>query len=157
MAKSGLDEKEYKQQLSDQQDGLNKLTVEEYQNNRSAYKENGRASDSAKHQQAARDKAIAQRTEDNILNKHMTYDEACAEANAWAKGKAALHGPDQIAGGNSADITGLGDSRINSSIGSQWKSDERVGKLDAYVDKLAESLSAEERKTTFLDVELVLN
>ena len=52
-----------------------------------------------------------------------------------------------IAGGNSANITGLGDSRINSSIGSQWKADSRVGKLDAYVDKLAAGLSAEERKT----------
>lgn len=42
------------------------------------------------------------------------------------------------------------------SAGSQWKADSRVGKLDVYVDKLTVGLSAEERRTTFLDVELVL-
>jgi len=35
--KFGLDNNEYKQQLSDQQDGLNNLTVEKYQNNRASY------------------------------------------------------------------------------------------------------------------------
>ena len=154
--KSGFDEKEFKQQLSDQQDGLNKMTVDEYKKNRTAYKENGRASDSDKYQQAAREKAIAARTEDNIINKNMSYEDACAEANNWAKGKAALHGPDQIAGGNASDITGLGDAKINSSIGSQWKAGSRIGKLDTYVDELASGLSDAEKKTTFLDVELVL-
>ena len=35
--KSGLDEKEFKQQLADQQKGLNELTVDEYLNNRKQY------------------------------------------------------------------------------------------------------------------------
>ena len=35
--KSGLDEKEFKQQLADQQKGLNELTVDDYLNNRKQY------------------------------------------------------------------------------------------------------------------------
>ena len=154
--KSGLDEKEYKQQLADQQDGLNNMTVEEYQNNRASYETNGRASDSSKFQQSARQEAIADRTTQNI-QKGMSYEDACNEAASWAKGKVALHGPDQIAGGGPENITGLGDSKINSSIGSQWKADSRIGTLDAYVDKFASGLSPAERSTTHLNVELVLN
>lgn len=36
------------------------------------------------------------------------------------KGKAALHNPDGVAGGKVDQITGMGDSKVNSSIGSQW-------------------------------------
>ncbi|WP_370769051.1 polymorphic toxin type 15 domain-containing protein [Ruminococcus callidus] len=50
----------------------------------------------------------------------------------------------------------LGDSKINSSIGSQWKADSRIGTLDAYVDKLASGLTPAERSTTHLNVELIL-
>ena len=32
-----------------------------------------------------------------------------------------MHDPDQIAGGNALNVTGMGNKRINSSIGSQWK------------------------------------
>ena len=151
--KSGLDEDEYKQQLSDQQDGLNKLTVDEYLKNRQDYQANGRNADSSKYQRQARTQIISERTKSNI-NKGMSYDDAVAEANSWAKGKAALHGPDQIAGGRADNIIGLGDSRINSSIGSQWKS--LIGALDDYVKGLAENLTKAEMKTTKLDVELIL-
>ena len=58
--------------------------------------------------------------------------------------------------GSSSNITGLGDSKINSSIGSQWKVDSRIGVLDAYVDKLASELTPAEISTTYLNVELIL-
>lgn len=60
-----------------------------------------------------------------------------AKAKDWAKGKAALHGPDQIAGGYANNFSVSGDSKINSSIGSQWKS--RVSKLDNYINEQAAS------------------
>jgi hypothetical protein len=37
------------------------------------------------------------------------------------QGLAAIHRLDIIAGGNPSDISGLGDKRINSSLGSQWR------------------------------------
>ena len=131
------------------------MTVEEYQKNRANYRENGRSSDSSAYQKAARQEAIADRRAANI-KKGMSYSEANAEANNWAKGQSALHGPDQIAGGSASDITGLGDSRVNSSIGSQWKADSRIGTLDAYVDELAAGLTDAEKSTTYLNVELIL-
>ena len=74
-------------------------------------------------------------------------------AKKWAKGKAALHGPDQIIGGRADNITGLGDSNINSSIGSQWKS--RVGTLDNYINEKAATLPGSTRLRE-LDIEFVL-
>lgn len=41
-------------------------------------------------------------------------------AKAEIKGQVGLHGPDQVAGGNPKQLTGFGDGRINSAIGSQW-------------------------------------
>lgn len=74
-------------------------------------------------------------------------------AKVWAKGKSALHGPDQIAGGRADNITGLGDSRINSSIGSQWRS--RVLMLDAYISEQAVHFSAD-TKLSELNIKLLL-
>lgn len=47
--------------------------------------------------------------------------DATKQASEWLETKAALHNPDQIAGGRANIIGGLGDKRVNSSIGSQWK------------------------------------
>lgn len=47
----------------------------------------------------------------------------------------------------------LGDSKINSSIGSQWKS--RVGTLDSYINEKAASLPGS-TKLSELDIEFVL-
>ena len=49
----------------------------------------------------------------------------------------------QIAGGNPLKITGMGDSRIISSIGSQWKS--RIGNVDKEIRRVADTLSEEEK------------
>lgn len=153
--KRNLDREEFTQQLADQEAGLNSMTVDEYLRNREAYKQNGRSADSVKYQNNARAEAISARVEHN-LDSGMDYDAAVAEANAWAKDKAALHGPDQIAGGDPSNIIGLGDSGINSSIGSQWKAKGRIGVLDQYVQDLASKLTPEEMLTTFLNVELLL-
>lgn len=69
-----------------------------------------------------------------------------------------MHGPDQIAGGRADNITGLGNSGINSSIGSQWKS--RVNVLDDYVNsKISNYIKSNPTNTNgwknlHLDVEL---
>jgi hypothetical protein len=50
------------------------------------------------------------------------------------KTQAALHDPDQIAGGDPTKIKKLGSKNINSSIGSQWKTN--VKELDDAVSKV---------------------
>lgn len=156
--KSGLDEKEFKQQLKDQQDGLGDLTIDEYKNNRQAYNDrkaqtgSGRDPNSAKYQSQAKKEAIATKTKE-FRKQGYSKSEAESMAKNWAKGKAALHGPDQIVGGKANNISGLGDSNINSSIGSQWKS--RVGTLDNYINEKAASLPGS-TKLSELDIEFVL-
>ena len=65
---SGLDEKEYRQQLQEQQEGLNEMTVDEYLENRQKYNDrmkqtgSGRNPDSSKYQRQARQAAIAEKT-----------------------------------------------------------------------------------------------
>jgi len=72
------------------------------------------------------------------------------KAKSWLKTQAALHDPDQIAGGFAENVTGMGDKRVNSSIGSQWKS--KVDDLDAYVEKISSGMTSEELKNTLLSV-----
>ena len=138
--KSGLDEKEFKKQLRDQQDGLCELTIDEYKKNREVYNKrkaetgNGRDPDSAKYQTQAKKEAIATKTKE-FRNQGYSKTEAETMAKKCASDKAALHTPDQIAGGFADRISGMGDSGINSSIGPQWNSKDRIGKLDTYIQK----------------------
>ena len=156
--KSRLDEKEFKQQLKDQQDGLGDLTIDEYKNNRQAYNDrklqtgSGRDPNSVKYQNQAKKKAIADKITE-FRKQGYSKSESESMAKNWAKGKAALHGPDQIVGGKANNISGLGDSKINSSIGSQWKS--RVGTLDSYINEKAATLPGS-AKLSELEIEFVL-
>ena len=67
----------------------------------------------------------------NSLRSKFGTAEAAAKAAQGAKeamsSLAALHGPDLKAGGSGA-LTGLGDARINSSLGAQWR--DKVGDMD---------------------------
>lgn len=58
------------------------------------------------------------------------------------KGQDALHTVDQVAGGRADDISRLGDSRNNRSIGSQWNS--RVSQIDEYMDQLMKEIPESE-------------
>nr|WP_242474933.1 polymorphic toxin type 15 domain-containing protein [Bacillus cereus group sp. N14] len=85
---------------------MNALTVYEYQQNRKRFIDEGRAIEGDAAQQAA----------------------------SWLKTQVALHNPDQIAGGNPLHIGGLGDKRINSSLGSQWR--YRIDIVDEQIKEL---------------------
>ncbi|QGQ20752.1 hypothetical protein GC089_18095 [Cellulomonas sp. JZ18] len=67
----------------------------------------------------------------------MSRADAVAEARRQLQGQHPLHGPDQRAGGNPEQITGMGDGGVNSSIGSQWRNnadDLQAAMDDALVD-----------------------
>lgn len=135
----GCDPKEFERQVKAQEAGMNKLSVAEYQRNRSAYGENGRnisAGNDA--QQEVREKARQDRIAEN-QDCGMSYSEAVGEADKWLKTKDALHDPDQIAGGNPSNVTGLGDSNVNRSIGSQWR-----GKIESVDNEIADAVAANE-------------
>lgn len=136
------------------------MTIDEYKNNRQAFNDrkaqtgSGRDTNSVKYQNQARKDAIASKTNE-YRQQGYSNKQAKAMANEWASGKVALHGPDQIAGGYANNISGLGDSGINSSIGSQWKADSRIGALDRYIDSKAATLPGN-TKLSDLSIEFVL-
>ena len=149
--KDKFDETEFSRQLKGQQDGLNDLTVQEYFDNRERYLKEGRSKEGTKAQRAARKEALQEKI-DKLMDSGMSRKEAKEVAKEWMEEQAALHDPDQIAGGDPTKIRGVGDTRINSSLGAQWK--KRIDAMDEQIRKLAAGLSPEELKTTYLNINL---
>ncbi|MFC7785528.1 polymorphic toxin type 15 domain-containing protein [Rossellomorea sp. GCM10028870] len=145
------DSEEFVRQLKDQEKGMNELTVNEYLKNREKYVTQGRAIEGNAAQQAAREKALNKQIEE-LFESGMSWEEAELQANRWLKTQAALHNPDQIAGGNPLNISGMGEKRINSSIGSQWR--YRIDIVDEQIEKLAQLMTLEQRENTYLNVKL---
>jgi hypothetical protein len=76
--------------------------------------------------------------------------EAAENASSWLATQAATHRLDGIAGGNVTDISGVGDARINSSLGSQWRS--RVGDIDAAVVRFIQSHPGVDLSDVYMNV-----
>ncbi|MBC1458183.1 hypothetical protein HB850_10470 [Listeria newyorkensis] len=145
------DEAEFLRQLQNQEEGMRKLTVDEFLTNRDDYLLNGRSSQGDSAQKLARKQATQDKIDD-LMEEGFSYREAEEKASEWIKDKAALHDPDQVAGGNPTLINGVGDSRVNSSLGSQWRT--RIGAIDEQIRKMAENMTEAERKSTQLNIVL---
>ena len=130
---------------------MNKLAVDGYLKNRERYIAEGRAVEGNMAQKAAREKALVDKV-DELRSSGMSLKEAETQAQNWLDTQAALHNPDQIAGGNPLNIGGMGDSAINSSIGSQWK--YRIDAVDEQIQAMAKNMTDAERKNTYLNVKL---
>jgi hypothetical protein len=116
-------EAEYDSQLKNQQDAINDMSVKDWLQNREDFKNRDKqqyGTDAKKARDEYRKQEIGRRTADNMLENGGDYKKAKQDAVESMKGQAALHNPDGIAGGKVNDITGMGDSRVNSSLGSQW-------------------------------------
>lgn len=121
---------EYGRQYNEQMDALQQMPLSDWLRNRTEYVQNGRTPDSLRAQEYARVAAL----DDKILELRaggMSKADAESAASQWMRTQAATHRLDGIAGGDVTDISGVGDSRINSSLGSQWRT--RVGDIDAAV------------------------
>lgn len=128
------DSAEFNRQHDEQIEALQSMSLADWIRNRSEYLRNGRTSDSLRAQQNARDAALEDRIAQNRAEGQNPVD-AVRNAQEWLSTQAATHRLDGIAGGNVTDISGVGDSRVNSSLGSQWRS--RVDALDAAVVQFA--------------------
>ena len=185
----GEKSKEFSRQLKNQEGGLNKLTVAEillnkyeyYERKRAAIergvpKPNGRSSEGSKSQKATRNVEREMITEKKKLelfkdfkkrnNRVPNHDEIQVLKNTadnYAESEmstmAALHDPDQVAGGYGTNISGIGDSGVNSSIGKQWdtknNADDMEDELWDYV--LKNDVKAEECMYLFPEIELKEN
>jgi hypothetical protein len=99
---------------------MNELTIDEYLKNRDRYIAEGRAIEGNAAQKMARQEALKDKIAE-LRKQGLSRADATKQASEWLETKAALHNPDQIAGGRADTIGGMGDKRVNSSIGSQWK------------------------------------
>lgn len=139
---------EFERQLKGQEDGLNRLTVDEYLEN---------IANPVKRSQTAA-KLARKRLQDLLqerFQKEFSQTMSPIEAKTEGLNKAiktmsslaGLHNPDLRAGGKDI-IADFGDRRVNSSIGPQWK--RKIENLRA----AAEKIPASERGQTFLNVKL---
>ena len=154
---------EFPKQLQNQENGLNALTVAEILLNRHEYfkrkneaidrgvkQPSGRSSEGARAQKEANRKKKEEIKNEKYVQLILKFQEennrdpnedeekklkkvAKNYAKNQMKGKAALHDPDQIAGGYGTNIDGIGDRGVNSSIGSQW---EKKNRADGMEDEL---------------------
>ncbi len=145
------DTEEFARQLKDQEKGMNELTVDEYLKNRDRYIAEGRAIEGNAAQKMARQEALKDKITE-LRKQGLSRADATKQASEWLETKAALHNPDQIAGGRADIIGGLGDKRVNSSIGSQWK--YRIDVVDEQIKEIAKNMSPEQLKNTYLNVKL---
>ena len=144
---------EFDRQLHGQQSGLNNLSVEEYLEGRERFRAIKRQG-TGQAQQEAREKYRKELTQDfkNQLSDQgivgaAAQQQAAAMAAEVMSTLAALHNPDLYAGGKDL-VTEMGDKRVNSSIGSQWRS--RVGVLDEAANNIPEA----ERGVTKMNAKL---
>lgn len=137
----GVDREEFEQQLKEQQDEINNTDIDILQARRQTFRD-GEAVRDRRAQRNARTRwkdieALELETTGNY-----SRTEAIAEAQKRSLTLDATHVLDMVAGGDPSKISGLGNSRINRSIGSQWKG-RRVRQLDG---KLAEQKAQGRKK-----------
>jgi hypothetical protein len=139
---------EFERQLQGQEDGLNRLTVDEYLENIANPVKRSRTA--AKRARKDLTTTLQKRFQ-REYQKNMTPLEAEAEAFKKAKetmsNLAGLHNPDLSAGGKDI-IADFGDRQVNSSIGPQW------GPKIAHLKAAAENVPQSMRESTFLNVKL---
>lgn len=151
---------EMDRQLAGQQQGLNGMTVQEYLDGRAAYQVNGRGDPSVARTARTNYQAdLNRQLQDQYIEEGATQAEAAQRASQESARAmstlAALHNPDQVAGGAN-NITDFGDRTVNSTIGGQWASNvpqvgqSRVQSLDA----AARTVPVAERSTTMMNAKL---
>ncbi|WP_299315307.1 polymorphic toxin type 15 domain-containing protein [uncultured Aquimarina sp.] len=146
------DKAEFDKQLKGQEEGINELTVDDFIKNRDEYLKNKRSKEGSKAQKEYREQFREDMVEDLMENQGRSYNEAEKLADDFMSNKAALHDPDQVAGGFADNITGLGDSGVNSSLGSQWRT--RIGDVDKQVREAAKNMTQAEKESTLLNINL---
>ncbi|OLP47042.1 polymorphic toxin type 15 domain-containing protein [Rhizobium oryziradicis] len=140
----GADEdlkQEFRRQLKEQQDEINRMEPDDLIRNMDNYAKNGRPKNDAADRRLTRENYQTQRT--RTLEKqyqkqgYNDFEERAASEVAKEMSKlAATHTLDLIAGGDGS-ISGLGNKTINSSLGAQWRG-RRADQLKAHAQKAKE-------------------
>lgn len=169
-------ERHYANQLKHQEAGLNDLTLAEYIENRQRYRDMQRG-DAHLSQKEFRDKfkdkttgSLLESYQKKLTERELEDDEFLESLERRAEKRAteimqdlaALHDPDMVAAGYGDNISRMGNSRVNSSIGSQWAqrpkgqtgAKSRVAQLDEAMEKALQRYGPEAAKKIKLQVQL---
>ncbi|KAI2694090.1 DUF6861 domain-containing protein [Pseudomonas sp. TNT3] len=139
---------EFERQLKGQEDGLNRLTVDEYLENIANPVKRSPAA--ARRARKDLQNKLQERIQEELLqtmSAKAARTESIDQAKETMSNLAGLHNPDLSAGGRDV-ISDFGDRQVNSSIGPQWRS--KIARLKESVETTPASL----RKRTYLNVKL---
>lgn len=134
---------EFDRQVELQQQSLSQQSAQDWEDNTTGYNdrrdETGSGRTGEAEQARYRDQQIQQRAE-TLQDQGLSEADARAQAQHEMSDQAVLHGPDQVAGGNPDQYTGMGDSGVNSSLGSQWGgqsglADDLRAQMDAIIER----------------------
>ncbi|MBV7476829.1 DUF6861 domain-containing protein [Pseudomonas sp. PDM31] len=139
---------EFERQLKGQEDGLNRLTVDEYlENIANPVKRSRTAARQARKNLQAKLQTRFQREYSKTMSPGIAKAESLKKAKETMSNLAGLHNPDLSAGGKDI-IADFGDRQVNSSIGPQW------GPKITNLKKAAETVPTTLRGDTYLNVKL---
>ncbi|PBP57925.1 DUF6861 domain-containing protein [Pseudomonas syringae] len=139
---------EFKRQLKGQENGLNRLTVDEYlENIANPVKRNRTVAKIARKNFQAKLQSRFQDEYSQYMDPVIAKAESLKKAKETMASLAGLHNPDLSAGGKDL-VRDFGDRQVNSSIGPQWK--PRIASLKEAVEAIPMHL----RSKTYLNVEL---
>ncbi|WP_338921192.1 polymorphic toxin type 15 domain-containing protein [Pseudomonas silesiensis] len=139
---------EFERQLKGQEDGLNRLTVDEYlENIANPVKRSQKAARQARKDLQDKLRERFQREYQKNMSPLDAEDFAIKKAKETMANLAGLHNPDLSAGGKDI-IADFGDRKVNSSIGPQWR--PKIANLKAAAENVPQSM----RESTFLNVKL---
>ncbi|MGC5617054.1 polymorphic toxin type 15 domain-containing protein [Georgenia sp. Z1491] len=127
---------EFDRQVELQQQSLAQQSGQDWDDHTTGYSDRGRTGEAD--QASYRENQVQQRA-DVLEEQGLSPEQARAQADREMSDQAVLHGPDQVAGGNPNNFTGMGDAGVNSSLGSQWGGESgRAADLRAQMDAIIE-------------------
>jgi hypothetical protein len=139
---------EFERQLKGQEDGLNRLTVDEYlENIANPVKRSPKAARQARKDLQDTLQERFQKEYLKTMSAKSAREESMKKAKETMSNLAGLHNPDLGAGGKDI-IADFGDRQVNSSIGPQWR--PKIANLK----KAAETVPSTLRVDTYLNVKL---
>lgn len=137
-----------------QEYGLNNLSVADFLRNYENRRKNGRSPEGSERQ-----KEYAEGLREDIKfeawqrNKNLTPEQLESIADYRMSGGAALHDPDQVAGGSPDGIHSYGSGKVNSALGSLW-GHGRADRLYQQVLQRCEGRTMEQLESIYLNVRL---
>ncbi|MDR6690786.1 hypothetical protein J2X55_001685 [Microbacterium sp. 1154] len=139
---------EWDRQITNAQDVLDNTTFETWLQRRDEFT-GDRTREVLNMQAEVRARAYDDKV-DELLDTADSLEEAQRQAQEWMKTQHAIHKLDAVGGGDPLSFDGVGDARVNSSIGSQWQ--HRIGPLEDDIRRIASEMTPEQLARTLLNI-----